>query len=145
MLRIKEAALMTHSDFTQLRVGTQSATEKTVILWPCSEHQCWKCSVQASRTAAVELRLWYGLDSLFIAFSGKDVGPTQIAHYSPLKAAGGSDLLSPQAASLEESPLFEQTRWVSYSQATGGSQPNTGNPWEARMPVGCEAAVCRSG
>lgn len=70
----------------------------------------------------------YGLDSPFIGFFGKDTGPIQIARCSPLKAAGRLDLLSPQAASLEESPTLEQTRWVSYSQPTGGSQSNTEDP-----------------
>lgn len=58
----------------------------------------------------------------------EDMAPTQFTHCSPLKAAGRLDLLSLQAASLEESPLLEQTRWVSYSQPTRGSQSITGDP-----------------
>lgn len=70
----------------------------------------------------------YGLDSPFIAFSGKDMGPTRIAHCGHLKAAARSDLLSLWTASLEGSLLLEQTRWVSYSQPMGGSQSITGDP-----------------
>lgn len=49
--------LVTWNHFTELRVRTQCATETAAISWPCSEHWCWKSSVQAHRAAAAEPRL----------------------------------------------------------------------------------------
>lgn len=120
---------VTQNHFTQLRVGTQSATGTE------SSHDA-ALSTDAGRALSKLIGQLLQSQGSSYGLDGKDVRPTQIILCSPLKAAWKVGSAVSTGSKPGGMSLLEHTRWVSFSQPTGDSQTIPGVPEK----FGCQGA-----
>lgn len=128
---VKRSGPCNMQHFHTVESGNKSATEKTVILWPCSEHWCCKCSVQASRATSADLRLWVWARFTLYCFLWKRGGTHP--HWPLRSSKGGCKVrFAVSAGSRLEGKPPAWTDQVGLEQSTGGSQSITGTPEKLR-------------